>query len=167
LPSTGNSGLSDALLPTRGSKVMILKGAEWLPSDVVRFTIGWKDARSAIFDTTSQRPVTLHSSSHVSDLCYLKWKTVPRQCLIGRPSADYQLLLLLSMQGEEAWDTGASQLAEGRSWVGRRRCSSLAASKFPIYSSKFPHSHGQIPQFSSVYISNQFPTQIFSPNQTL
>jgi hypothetical protein len=39
---------------------MILKGAEWLPSDVVRLIVGWKDARSAIFDTTGQ------AASHVT-----------------------------------------------------------------------------------------------------
>jgi hypothetical protein len=92
---------------TRGSK-MTLKGAECLLSDVVRFITGWKDARNAIFDATSQ------VASHVTQfqpcvrLVQLKWKTVPRQCSIWRPSAGYQLLLLLSMQGEEAWDTGAS-----------------------------------------------------------
>jgi hypothetical protein len=40
--------------------VTFLKGAEWLPSDVVLFIIGWKDARSAIFDPTSQ------AASHVT-----------------------------------------------------------------------------------------------------
>ena len=43
----------------------------------------------------------------------------------------------------------------------------LAPSRIPTYSSKFPHYHDQIPHFSSIYISNSFPTQIFSPNQIL
>jgi hypothetical protein len=149
---------------------MILKGAEWLPSDVVRLIIGWKDARSAIFDTTGQ------AASHVTQFQPCVRLVLPEVEDSTPAVRDWAPLCRLPVAsfvihaGRGSLGCRSSQLAEGlRSWVGQQqRCSNHCRHpKIPIYSSKFPHSHNQIPQFSSVYISNQFLTQIFSSNQIL
>jgi hypothetical protein len=150
---------------------MILKGAEWLPSDVVRLIIGWKDARSAIFDTTGQ------AASHVTQFQPCVRLVLPEvedstpavrdwAPLCRLPVASFVVHAGRGSLGYRSFPTGRGFEVLGRTAAEMLKpLDGLPRSRYIV-----PNSHILMikpTQFSSVYISNHFLTQIFSPIKIL